>query len=792
MKQSDQSKRGRASKVKPAFSGAVVAGLAGLALAPNAAHAAESAASAAIATAAHDISGIDVTSSHSSKAESPKFTAPLIDTPQTVTVVPKAVIEGQNLLTLRDILTTVPGITFGAGEGGGGYGDSINLRGYSANNDITVDGVRDSAQYTRSDPFNLEQLEVINGASSVYNGAGSVGGVINMVSKTPNSRRSTAVSVGAGTADYGRVTVDANQPLSDSIAVRLNVMAHRNDVPGRDYEQFKRWGFAPSVAFGLGSPTRLTLSWYHQQDDNVPQYGVPYYNGAPVPGIDRSSYFGYANVDNQKTNVDTFTATLDHRFSDNFTVRNLSRYQQVEQDIVINAPQQGSYCLPNGLQPVGWSQTATATNLTGYAACIAGAVPGFYTPGGPRGNRRDTTNKLLYNQTDFTVKFNTGGAAHNLVVGVSLLEEDFELSTGNVFRNPNGATPNPTLPLISLSTPNPIYNGPINYIEGSRGYGSRSNQAIYLFDSIEFGPKFQINGGVRYEHNEGWNRTDTLATTPPTTGAITPGQTFANDEHLLSYRIGAIFKPQPNMSFYVAYGNSETPSQQAVNGACNATTCFVEPEQAENIEVGMKWDIAGRLSATAAVFRNARTNYKVASNDPAVPDQQLDGSSRVDGLALGLSGRVTDKWTVFANYTYLKSKVLQGASNFTSGLGQDYTAGDPLLNVPNHAFSIWSTYDITSKFQVGAGVTYTGSFYLTQHTGFLVGTTPTRSTIPLVKSDDYIVTRLMATYAFTPRLNLQLNVNNVFDELYFMRIRNNGWATPGDARQAVLALNYRF
>src|SRR6187402_9854 len=124
------------------------------------------------------------------QVSSPKYTAPLVDTPQTITVVTQETIAGQNLLSLRDILSTAPGITFGAGEGGGGYGDSINLRGYAANSDVTVDGVRDSAQYTRSDPFNLEQIELTNGANSVYGGSGSLGGTINIVSKTPHGSNS--------------------------------------------------------------------------------------------------------------------------------------------------------------------------------------------------------------------------------------------------------------------------------------------------------------------------------------------------------------------------------------------------------------------------------------------------------------------------------------------------------------------------------------------------------------------------------------------------------------------------
>src|SRR3546814_1923169 len=149
-------------------------------------------------------------------------------------------------------------------SGGGGYGDSINLRGYSASNDITVDGVRDSAQYSRTDPFNLQQIEVYNGANSVYNGSGSVGGTIHLVQKTPQATDLTVLEAGVGTDDYYRATVDSNLRVSDMVAVRLNAMYHENDVPRRDVEKYERWGIAPSVTLGIESPTRVPLSYLHQ------------------------------------------------------------------------------------------------------------------------------------------------------------------------------------------------------------------------------------------------------------------------------------------------------------------------------------------------------------------------------------------------------------------------------------------------------------------------------------------------------------------------------------------------
>jgi len=773
--------------------GMAVGGLAGLSIA-SATDAAEAVATAGAEAEAEatTVSGVDVEAGNM-KLSNPKLSAEPLNNPQTVTVVSRGTLEAQNLLSLRDVLTIVPGITFGAGEGGGGFGDSINLRGFSANNDITFDGVRDSAQYSRSDSFNIEQVEVTNGANSVYSGAGSVGGTINIVSKRPTAQNRTVVTGAIGTEGYYRGTLDANRLIGDNVAVRLNAMLHRNDAPRRDVEHFKRWGVAPSITVGLNGPTHFTVLYLHQEDRNLPQYGVPFYNGRRVRGVSSGNYYGYSNIDKQNQNVDMLTGVIDHDFGGRVTLRNLARYQKVTQVTVVDPPQ-GVFCLADRLKPVGWSQSTTAINLTGYAACTGtDPAPGFYAPSGPRGSLRDTKNTLLHNQTDLTWDGEFAGMRHTLVAGAAFFHEQFRLDTGNLLRAATGATV--ALPPVSIANPNTIYSGPINFIRSSKQFGSRSNQAVYLFDNVVLNDRWSINGGVRWEHNSGWNRTDTYSTVAgPTLGALTPGPQFNNSEDLLTYRIGLVYKPVPNASLYLAYANSRTPSQATVNGsgACTAATCTVDPEKARNIELGAKWDVAGRLSLTAALFQNDRTNYKVPSGDPTIPAQQTDGEARVRGIALGASGRITDEWAIFANYTYLDSEVRRGVSKLSASQGLDFTNGDPLTNTPKHAFSLFTTYDLPHRVQVGYGVTYQGSYYLTQHGQITGSVPPERTTIPLVKTEDYFVHRLVVTWTATDQLQLQLNINNVLDGEYYVRGRNNGWATPGDARNAVLTASYRF
>ena len=528
-----------------------------------------------------ELDKVDVHATPNAQPTSPKLTASLLDTPQTITIVPQKVIAEQNLLNLRDILTTLPGITFGAGEGGGGYGDSINLRGFTGSTDITVDGVRDSAQYTRSDPFNLDSVELVNGANSVYAGSGSVGGSINLVSKVPMLVDRTELKAGVGTDDYGRLTADTNQQIGDNSAFRINLMAHENDVPGRDVENFKRWGFAPSIGFGLGTDTSVTLSYFHQHDDNVPQYGVPTYKGQILAGVDAHAYYGYRNYDTQQIRADAFTSIIQHRFSEDFSLRNLTRAQRVRQYSLVDPPQ-GTFCGANNLQPSG----ASCTLNPGTALQIV--VPaGYYMPSGPRGNIRDTTNKILYNQTDLSTGLHTGAIEHTAVAGLSLSHESYAFNGYSQYRNADGTNPYAApgyFPFTPIGDPDSIYRGSANRMLTGKIDGTLDDAAVYVFDNAKFNEHWSLNGGVR------WERSDASATTytvklftaptvavpnPLNTGIGTIAGTAApakNSNDLFSWRVGLVYKAIENASIYTAYSNSKTPSAASVNGSCTASS----------------------------------------------------------------------------------------------------------------------------------------------------------------------------------------------------------------------------
>ena len=759
------------------------------------------------------------------RAESPKYTRPLLDTPQTITVIGKATIQQQNLLTLRDVLSTVPGITFGAGEGGFGYGDRIILRGQDAKNDVTIDGVRSGAFLNRNEVYNIEQVEVSNGANSVMNGGGSVAGTINLVTKRPLADDQTLLSAGVGTDNYYRGTVDANKRVSEMVAIRINAVYHRNDIPGRDVEDYERWGIAPSVKIGVDGPTSLVFQGEYLDDRSMPQYGLRYYanNGGFLADFDRSGYYGFANLDQQNSKTRSGQAIFSHSFSDTFRIRNLTRYENIVQDTVTSQPN-GTFCLAStGRQPLDINGVA--------AACPTGAtgVPaGYYLPTGGRGVQRLIRNDTAYNQFDLSGEFDTGGIEHTAVAGVAWLWEKYRQTQGNLPRTATGVTP--TFPLVNIANPGEViqgpagytygsnvYTGPVNFILGSRAIGEQRSYAAYLFDTVKFTDWFEINGGLRYEKVKGSSLTYSYNATAnsPTLGALTSRTELpGTSDNLFSYRVGAVVKPTPDTSIYVAYGNSKLPSKASVDGSCSAATtggagnCFVKPETTENYEIGAKADLFDKkLLLTIAAFRNDRNQIKVVSGDPLLPDQATDGFQRVQGISLGASGNVTPNWTISANYMYLDSEIKQGLSDYcvanpgaTSTVGgacansaafPDPTRGYALTNTPKHSGSLFTTYRFNFGLELGYGLTHQGKFLLNQPT--LAQLTAGNYVAYYVPS--YTIHRAMVAYPITPALKAQVNVQNFTNKKYVTTVRNavgGSWAQPAPTRSAVFSLNYSF
>ena len=698
---------------------------------------------------------------------SPKYTEPLRNIPQTIQVIPAKVIEDQNQLTLRDMLGNVPGITFGAAEGGNGFGDNITFRGARIDSDIFVDGIRDAAQTARVDPFNLEQLEVTKGASSVYSGAGAVSGTINMVSKTAKNDEFNKADLGVGVDGYFRTTVDSNQRINDTTALRLNAMSHQNDSPGRDEVSAERWGIAGSLAFGLGTANRATLNVLHQDNERVPDRGLLWRRatatsqGQPVPS-DREVYFGWSNTDREESTVDTITATFERDISDKVSLQNITRYTSNDN--------YSSLATINGLVCIA----GVPFNSPG-STCPAPLTPGgsTFTMTGNPGNVRDDATALTTNVTNLTWRFDTAGISHTLVTGLAVTREDFDRVSKQA-RNPDGTALPAAAFVRDLNNPDTVFDLPFILVQTGTNGSEINNQSVYAFDTAKIGSQIEVTAGLRYERNE-------AVYTAQTTTATTE---LESNDNLLSGRVGLVFKPTDKGSVYVAYGNSLSPSGSSVTSSCSNTAtsqnCNVDPEKTISYEIGTKWDVLGdKLFLAASIFRNDRTNTRVANADPQNPVQVLDGESRVQGLELSANGQITKEWSISANYAFLDSEILSSQANNTAPNVADAQAGNDIPATPDNSGSLWTTYAFPFGLELGYGARYVGEYK--------TDGTDTATTVP-----DYWVQNALVGYRVDRNLNLRLNINNLTDELYWTSVRPQGWGYPGEGRTFVLTASYNF
>jgi catecholate siderophore receptor len=689
------------------------------------------------------------------EASQTKFTAPLLDTPKTVQVIPQAVIHDSAATSLEDVLRNVPGITFGAGEGGQPLADRPFIRGMASGNNVYVDGIRDPGGQTR-EIFNLESVEVIKGADSAYGGRGSGGGSINLSSKRAQLGNVAEGSFGIGTDNYLRGTADGNWQFSDHSALRLNVLEARSDVPGRNDVNFRKFGVAPSLSFGLGTPTRVTLSYYHLQTRGMPDYGVPTArkvpelgNSAGILDVDRSTFYGVNDRDYQKTRADIGTLEFEHDLADTLTFRNATRYGETLNDYVVTNPGDGTVR----------QDTATGT---------------YWLQRGTKSRWQKST--LLSNVSELYGELETGAFKHRFTAGIELTQEtsknaSYTINTLNGSPCPANAgfssTDKDCTPYLN---PNPsdtwvgtISRGPLNADTKS------TTRSAYVFDTIELSEQFQLNGGVRLDNYR-------------ISGTYTPRGKPSEEGNgqwtMLNYQTGLVYKPVHNGSFYVSYATASTPptisggDQEGLGDGYDS----LKPERSATIELGTKWNLLDeRLNLTAALFQNDRKDAQIEVADGIFAQA---GQTRVRGLELGVSGQITPQWNVFGGYTYMDSTLVKGAYN---GVNE----GDPLANTPQHSFSLWSTYKLAPQFTLGGGAYYVGKTF-GGNQGVAGGGT-NKVYMPAYWRFD-----AMASYQVNKWVTLQLNALNLTDQDYYTRTNGVHHADFGPGRQFILSANLRY
>lgn len=576
---------------------------------------------------------------------SPKYTAPLRDLPQTVSVVPQQVMAQQGAVTLRDALRNVAGLTVNAGEGGVTPGDNFNVRGFSARSDVFIDGVRDVAGYAR-ETFNVEQVEVAKGPGSAYVGRGSTGGTINLVTKVPHAGADYAGTLGAGSADFGRATVDLNQPLGTlaggGVAVRLNAAAQDAGVAGLDRVDNRSWGVAPSLALGLGTRTRVVAQLYRNDQRNLPTYGIMSFDS--LPSVDTRNFFGLAGLDRERVRASQATLRAEHDVRPGLSLRNQLAWGARSVDRIV-----------------------TFANAAGGARAARSHLT------------RDGT---LANQTTLSAAFATGVVRHTLATGVDVTRERSRFGGYTI----TGALPT----VIDLNNPNPddAFAGAVSARRPTRD-ATATTAGVYLFDTMRMGRRVELTGGLRWDHFRAAYR-DSLG------AALSPAGTTTR---ALTWRAGAVYKPARTGSVYAAYGTSFNPTGELL-AADSRGTSGLDPERNRSVELGTKWDLLrSRLALTAAAFRTEKTNARIANPaDPSGP-QLLAGDQRVQGVELGTSGRLARAWTVFGGYTWMDSEVLAGAAA---------DVGKPLPNTPRHTATLWTAYTLPNRLELGAGGRYVG------------------------------------------------------------------------------------
>ena len=583
------------------------------------------------------------------KSSSSKVTQDLVDTPQTISVITKKVIEEQQATTLQEALRNTPGITLQLGENGNTNSkDNITMRGFDAQGSIYKDGIRDLANASK-DTFNTEAVEVTKGAVGADNGRGVSSGYINQVTKSATNKDEVSGTVGYSTAKNARLTADVNKKLNETTGVRLNVMKQNGDVAGRDEVEIDRTGIAGSVAFGIGTATRTTINYEHTEQDDVPDGGIPTVglNGG-AQKVDTSKFYG-SNDDYEKSHSDTFTLKFEQDISDNTMFTNTARYAKTRQRMLLTSP-------------FNYDTSANTVDLRMHA--------------------KWQENEILTNQSNFTTEVQTGMLLH-------------KISTGIEFTKENQLTKNYTSQSAQITN---LYN-PANIswndlsFSGQKSDGETTTVGAYLFDSINIGDKFIFTGGARFDRYDTTN--DIVSST------LVPS-TLEDEGTLNSYKAGLVYKPLENGSVYISRATTQLPPGGA-NFTLSATTTNannpnMDPQKSTTDEIGTKWDLLNnRLSLTTAVYKTVVENETMTESDGSTSQ---NGEKEVKGIELGVVGEITDKWNVTAGVAKMNTEYTQATST---------NDGMSLRFSPEHTATLWSTYKFTPAINVGAGARYVGT-----------------------------------------------------------------------------------
>ncbi len=647
----------------------------------------------------------------------------LIDIPQSLSVISQEQIEDQALADIGDILRYTPGASVGQGEG---HRDQITIRGQNTTADFFIDGLRDDVQYFRP-LYNLERVEILRGSNALIFGRGGGGGVVNRVTKTPDLDDAfSAIRTGVDTFGATNVSTDVNAPVGDNAAFRLNAFYEHLDNH-RDEFEGDRFAINPTFKALLGADTTLVLSYEYVYDDRVVDRGVPSVNGRPLEGFDET-FFGAPDANATDLTASIARARLDHEIAEGWSANLTLQYADYDK-------------LYQNLFPVGFDDIADEVTLDGY---------------------RDATDRRNFiAQTNLIGEFATGPIRHTLLAGVEYADQQTENSRRDVFFAASSDDQ------IRFAFTDPLQIPTFAFPTINRDRESEvSVFSAYVQDQIDVGPYVKIVGGVRYDRFE----IDVLDAIEAANGAGdgNDGNLGSVDEEI-SPRVGLILKPLERLSVYGSFSKSFLPRSGDQFLTLSLSSEALEPEEFENIEAGVKWDVTDALAITAAVFRLDRESGVAV--DPTNPDNTILVGSRTEGVELQVVGEVTARWSLSGGYSYLDARQ---RGNISGGAIDNNT----LSNAPEHLFSLWNRFEASETLGLGVGVVHQSSQFA--------------SLSNAVELPGF--TRLDAAlfYALTDRIDVQLNVENLTGAEYFPSAHNDNNISTGEPANARFTVSGRF
>jgi catecholate siderophore receptor len=641
-----------------------------------------------------------------------KTDTPLVDVPQSVSVVTRDLIRDQSMQSLMDVARYVPGAGMAQGEG---HRDAIILRGISSTGDFFLDGVRDDVEYFR-DLYNIDRVEILKGPNAMIFGRGGAGGVVNRVSRQANWEPVREVALQGGSWDNRRATFDVGGAVGEELAARV-MGVYEDSESYRDGVELERKGINPTFALAVGDATVLRFSYEYFDYDRVADRGIPSFQGTPFR-TDEATFFGDPGQSPTSATVNQGSVTIDHAFGDNLRLRNRTVYADFDkfyQNVFAGGPVDGT----TGLVP-----------LAAY--------------------NNEQLRENAFNQTDLTFSAQTGAIGHDFLIGVELGEQTTENRRMTGLFSGTAAT-------MLVPATDPTVTVPLTFAPtatDSTNRGRATVAAVYVQDQIELTPRWLAVVGLRYDRFD-MDFTDRRG----------EGVRIETSDDLLSPRGGLIYKPAENVSLYASYSMTHVPRSGAQLASLTPTNAAFDPEEFENVEVGAKWDVSPALALTAAVFQLDQTNVVIA--DPNVPGESLlvDGL-RTDGVEFGVSGQVSEAWTI------------QGGYAWQDGELSDRLGGTTPAQLPEHVVSLWNRYDFSPAWGVGLGVIYQSDMYASADNGV---------TLPGFTRVDAGV-----YYTLSERLRMQVNVENLLDERYYPNAHNNNNITPGSPRAVRVGVTANF